>query len=181
MKLYFKLTIFILIILPSHGFSQDPSCDFVITLENVQDNTYEYKTIIEYDYEKEDIDSIKEKIKTNWENKNWILMENTLLKSNSNNKILVSYLSDYCYPNQNIENQLRIIIARRKKGTNIIKLMYGMCKLIPHRTEIIIKKFKSGQRQCEIFEYKKDSLNNENVDYDHNQYLSLKSRKIYLK
>jgi hypothetical protein len=52
---------------------------------------------------------------------------------------------------------------------------------MPHRTEIIIKKFKSGLRECEIFEYEKDSLNNENVEFDRNQYLNLKSRKIYLK
>jgi hypothetical protein len=58
--------------------------------------------------------------------------------------------------------------------------MYGICKLMPDRTEIIIKKFKSGQRECEIFEYEKDYLNNKNVDYDRNQYLSLKSIKIYL-
>lgn len=170
-----------MLIMPSIGFAQDPSCEFIITIENVQDHSYDYKIIIQYDFEKESMDLIKQRITTYWDNKNWIPMETTVFKSNSNNRILVGYLSDYCYPNQNLENQLRIIIARRKKGTNTIKLMYSSCKLIPHRTEIIVKKFKSGQRDCEIFEYENDYFNNENVDYNRNQYLNLNSRKIYLK
>lgn len=59
--------------------------------------------------------------------------------------------------------------------------MYTLCKLVPSRTEILIDKFQSGERKSEIFEHQENYLNNKNVDYGHNQYLSLNTRKIYLK
>jgi len=149
-------------------------------LENVKNKQYDYKIIIQYEHEKENIDSVKEKLESNWEF-SFRTIESSLLKSNSERKIIVGYLSGYCYPNSDIDNQLRIIIARKEKGKNIVELMYSFSKLVPLRTEIFIKKFQRGLRKSEVFEYEKDYMNNENVDYGHQQYLNLNSRKIYLK
>ncbi len=180
MKRYLRLIFFILIFIPSYCFSQDPSCEFIITLENVKNKHYDYKIIIQYDYEKENFDSVKKKLESNWEF-SFRTIESSLLKSNSNHKIIVGYLSDYCYPNSDIDNQLRIIIARKEKEHNNVELMYTLCKLVPSRTEIFIKKFQRGLRENEVFEYEEDYINNKNIDYGHQQYLNLNSRKIYLK
>lgn len=181
MKKYLRFIILILIITPSYCFSQDPSCEFIISMGNIEDRKYDYKIIIQYDYEKENIGSIKAKLETRWEFEYSLPIESALLKSYSDNKILVGYISDYCYPNRNIENQLRIIIARKEKEKKHVELMYALCKLVPSRTEILIDQFQSGQRKCEIFEHHENYLNNKNVDYGHNQYLNLNTRKIYLK
>lgn len=181
MRRYFRLIILILLTIPSYCFSQDPGCEFIITMGNIENNQFDYKIIIQYDYEKENIDSIKEKLKTNWELSYSPPIESSLLKSNSKNKILVGYLSDYCYPNNSIENQLRIIIARKEKGKNNVELMHTLCKLVPSRTEIFIQKFQRGERESEVFEYEEDYINYENVDYGHQQFMNLNSRKIYLK
>jgi len=181
MKQYFKLIILILITIPSYCFSQDPSCEFIINVENIDNIKYDYKIIIQYDYEKESIDSIKEKLETRWEFDYSLPIESAILKSYANNKILVGYISDYCYPNHNMENQLRIIIARKEKEKNDVELMYASSKLVPSRTEIIIKNFQSGKRESEVFEYLKEYVNKKNVDYGHQQYLVLNSRKIYVK
>ncbi|WP_408040534.1 hypothetical protein [Tenacibaculum amylolyticum] len=150
-------------------------------MKNIQDDKYDYRILIQHNYKKENIDSIKKRMKTRGISNYSFQIESSLLKSDSNNKIIVGYTSSYCFPDRSIKNQLRIIIARKEKSKSDIELMYSLCKLAPGRTEIIVKKFEAGQRKCEVFEYQKDYLSKKNVDYGRNQYLNLKSRKIFLK
>jgi len=181
MKFYFKLIILILCSYSLNCFSQDPSCQFVVNINDIDESKYDYKIIIDYQYDKEPIDAVKEKLYKNWELNYWGTVESSILKSNIGNKMLIGYKSDYCYPSNSITDQLRIIIARRKKGNTNIEFMYGLCPLVPSRTEIIIDTFKSGQRKCEVFEYEKDYVDAEHTDYGRKQHLSLKSRKVFLK
>jgi len=181
MKLYSKIIILVLLSFPFYSFSQDPGCEFNVIIRNIDDTKYDYNILLEYDYEKVKIDSIRKGLESNWEFNSNIWVESSLLKSKANNKIIVGYLSDYCYPISSLKNQLRITIARKGRKEKDVELMYTTCKLVPGRTEILIEEFRHGQRENEVFEFHEDYLNNENVDYGHKQYLSLNSRKIFIK
>ena len=175
----YTIILFLFILVPFKIFSQDPNCEFLITLKSIDENKYSYKIIIEFDFEKRPIDSLKMSLKRVWND--WQSLDSAILKTDTNKKIIVGYLSDYCYPRWENTDQLRIIIARKRKKDNKIELMYSSSQLIAQTpTEIIIEKFKNGKRKSEIFVYDKGYEDNAPFDQRNHGELNLKKRKIYL-
>lgn len=176
-----KLTFLLLfLVVPIKMFSQDPNCELIVTLKEIDEHKYAYKLLVEFDYEKSPIDSIKIGLESVWNG--WQGIQSAILKTDSNKKILVGYISDYCYPRQDNTDQLRIIVARKRKRDNKIELMHSSSNLIAQtRTEIIIEKFKAGQKKTEIFEYERDYIEHEGNIKSYNQGLNLNKRMIYLK
>lgn len=175
------LLLFLLLFVPIKIFAQDPNCEYIITLKGIKEHKYSYKLIVEYEYEKMPIDSIKTSLQRIWDG--WQGIQSSILKTNSNKKIMIGYLSDHCYPRQENTDQLRIIIARKRKRDNKVELMYSLSNLIPEtQTEIIIEKFKAGRRKSEVFVYEKDYVENEYRVSVYDRGINANNRKIiYLK
>lgn len=85
-----------------------------------------------------------------------------MFKSENGKEIISGYRDDYCYPRYDIEEQLRILVARKNKKTSEIEIMYATAPLGIGRTKIEIEKFISGKRELEIYSFEnflKDTQN----------------------
>ncbi|AZQ44098.1 hypothetical protein [Nonlabens ponticola] len=135
---------------PSVAFAQDPSCEFIINLHNVDLEKYDYKFIIEHRHEKYDLVQLKEWLAADWDSFNND-KPYSVLESEAGNQILMHYERGYCYPQSRNDDQLRITIARKNKRENTIELMNTSCSLMSGTTEIHASKFQIGKRDHEVF------------------------------
>lgn len=165
-------------ILPFLSLAQDPSCEFMITLKDIDHNKYDYNILLDYGYEKKPIKKIKKILKIDWKNY-YNDVKCAILKADNNKAILVGYSSNYCYPNGSKE-QLRVIVARKKKKGKKVKLMYASTDLLPRSNEIIISKFKKGKRKTNVYTFKEVYPSKSEPNYNQYKYRSLHSRKIYI-
>lgn len=58
-----NLIILILILTTNFTFGQDPSCEYFLTLEDVQSDLYVYEVLVEDDVEKQPVENIKNNLK----------------------------------------------------------------------------------------------------------------------
>ena len=173
------MIVLIISILPFIGFGQDPSCQYVVTIKNVQDSLYTYYIILEDDmYQRQALDSIVSNLKKGWDN--WRNVDGALLKSEHNRKALIGTFGGYCYPNAE-RDQLRIVIARKSKKYGNIELMYSYAPVKPFVTEVVVDNFYQGERENEIYEYTEGYGDDALQEYDFITYRTLHKRIIYLK
>ena len=90
-----------------HSLGQDPSCELVITLKNVNVKKYSYKFFTDTEFNKIAINTISSHIKTG-KTIGREHTESSLSTAQDGKAIITTYYSDYCYPNPQIRNQLRI-------------------------------------------------------------------------
>ena len=178
MKKVLSAILITIVIAPIIAFSQDPSCEYIISLKSVNDSVYSYKFIIEDDFNKQSLDSIREYVKKGMNN--WNETENAILESDKNQKLIIGHQSDYCYPNGK-KNQLRIIVARQNKIDNHVELMYSYATVQPFTTEILIPSFKEGERKTEIFTYKQRYPKDRPKKYEYKEYRIFHKRLILFK
>lgn len=161
------------------GFSQDPSCTYVIYLENANLSKYEYRFFTQTNFNYMPIDSIGA-----YGIKGLTISDEHVESgiSKSGNKLLIStYKTDYCYPNEALENQLRIIVLRKRKSDSKLDIMYTDTKLEAEKKVIVeIKKFKSGRRKFDYYQYIERYHDSEGVDYGLEQRKELVATKIYI-
>lgn len=154
-----NLIILISILITNFTFGQDPSCEYFLTFKDVQSDLYDYEILVEDDAEKQSVESIKKQFEGNYSLKK---LDCALFKSENGKEIISGFRDDYCYPNSEIEEQLRIIVARKNKKTTEIEIMYATAPLGTRRTKIEIEKFVSGKRDVEIYSFEnflKDTQN----------------------
>ncbi|MFP2996046.1 hypothetical protein ABN763_09045 [Spongiivirga sp. MCCC 1A20706] len=159
---------------------QDPGCETTVKLYDVQEEKYDYCIIIDYDHNTSTIEQIETELNNRWYD--WHGTKTILLRSNSNKKLLIGFRSGYCYPGGMNKDQLRVIIARKRKKDSKLELMHSRVALIAEeRTEFSVRKFKAGNREFEILEYDEDYGYNKNLVPQHDRYSYLRTRVIYLK
>ena len=159
--------------------AQDPSCQFAMTLKNVNTNKYSYRFFTDTDYNKISKDSITTYLKTG----RTIGREHTessISKSTNGKSLITTYYSDYCYPNSAAKNQLRIIISRENIQTKEIDFMFVDCPLKSGKADIIVDKFQNGEREYEIYNTSEIYGDNKNIDYGREQKLQFSTIKIYI-
>lgn len=173
------MMVLVMSILPFLGFCQDPSCQYVVTIKNVEDSLYTYYIILEDDnHQRQALDSIVSNLKRGWDN--WQNVQAALLEPEHNRKALIGTFGGYCYPNGE-KDQLRIVIARESKKNGNIELMYSYAPVKPFVTEVEIDNFHPGKRGNEIYEYREGYGDDAPQDYDFITYRALHKRIIYLK
>jgi hypothetical protein len=158
---------------------QDPSCEYSITLQDVDINKYSYKFFTETDYDKIATDSIISYLKKG-KNIGREHTESTLSKATKGKSLITTYYSDYCYPNSSIKNQLRIIISRENKKTRKIEFMFTSCPLTAGKADIMVEKFQKGERECAIYNPTEIYNDNKYIDYGWEQKREFSTIKIYI-
>lgn len=131
-------------------FGQDPSCEYFLTFKDVQSKLYDYEILVEDDAEKQSVENIKKQFQGNYSLEK---LDCALFKSENGKEIILGFRDDYCYPRSDIEEQLRIIVARKNKKTAEIEIMYATAPLGTRRTKIEIEKFVIGKREVEIYSF----------------------------
>lgn len=145
-----KHLLLILVILTTHlAFSQDPSCEYQVTLNDVQSNLYDYEIILEDQYEKIPIDTIAKLLRNNVS----LSLGYAFFKTQDGKEIILGSKSGYCYPNSEIEEQLRVIVTRKNKETEKIEIMYFTAPMLIGKTVIEIEKFQQGKREVDMYNY----------------------------
>ncbi|WP_027127290.1 hypothetical protein [Gelidibacter mesophilus] len=145
-----NLIILISILTTNFTFGQDPSCEYFLTFKDVQSNLYDYEILVEDDAEKQAVENIKKQFEGNYSLEK---LNCALFKSENGKELISGFRDDYCYPRSDIEEQLRIIVARKNKNTSEIEIMYATVPLGTRRTRIEIEKFVSGKREVEIYSF----------------------------
>lgn len=128
-----KLLILTAVLITNLAFGQDPSCEYFLTLKDVQSDLYDYEILVEDDAEKQYVENIKKQFQGNYSLE---ALDCTLFKSEKGKEIILGFRDDYCYPRSDIEEQLRIIVARKDKKTAEIEIMYATAPLGTRRTKI---------------------------------------------
>ncbi len=141
-----------LLLVPFIASAQDPSCEFIITLNEVDTNRYAYFFITQDRYEKESLSELKSVITKRLFTRG-LHTENTLLRSEQGTQLIRSRRRRYCYPSPRIKKQLRIIVARQDKERKRIEFMIGRSKLRSGQTNIMISQFERGKKNYELFEF----------------------------
>ena len=186
MKIHYKLvnmrlilSIFILLF-SYQAMGQDPSCEFIITLKNVNVKKYSYTFFTDKEYNKVSSNDISTNIKNEEQigNKH---TESSLSKSEDGKSTITTYYSDYCYPSTKISNQLRIVIRRENIKTGHVDFLFADCPLKDGKSNIIVEKFHKGKREYEVYEMIGRYGDNENIDYGGNQRRELSTINIYIK
>ena len=162
-----------------HALGQDPSCELVITLKNVNVKKYSYKFFTDTEFNKIAINTISSHIKTG-KTIGRELTESSLSTTQDGKAIITTYYSDYCYPNPQIRNQLRILISREHIKTGQVDFMFANCPLKDGKYNILVEKFRKGQRDYELYETMERYSDNENVDYGGDQRQELTKINIYI-
>lgn len=153
-----KHLLFIIVILTAHlTLSQDPSCEYHLTFKDVQSDLYDYEIIIEEQPEKLPIDTITKLLGNNV----FQSLGFAFFKTQDGKEIILGFKSGYCYPNSEIEEQLRVIVARKNKKTEEIEVMFFTAPMVI-KTVIEIEKFQQGKREIDIYNY--DRFVKENQD-----------------
>jgi hypothetical protein len=180
MKYFYQWLLLVVLALPTYSFSQDLSCEFIITLEQIDDQKYDYRLIVEHQYSKESIATVQQQLETNWQHAYAQHVKSAILQSGTEGKMLVGYTGGYCYPTYGDEQQLRLIIARKERATNTVELLYTTCKLMPNTTEFFVRNFKAGKRDSEVYTYHKIYTVDKHIDFSHIQRAALDATKIYV-
>lgn len=144
---------------------QDPSCEYSLIFKDVQSDLYDYEILVEDDVEKPPMENIKKQFQGNYSMES---MDCALLKSESGTEIIIGFRDDYCYPNRDIQDQLRISIARKNKKTDEIDIMYATTPLRIGKTNIEIEKFVAGKREAEIYSFERFLKSTQNSSNWHN-------------
>lgn len=169
----------LLLLFSYHSFGQDPSCELVITLKNVNVKKYSYRFFTDTAFNTSATNTIASHVKTGK-----IIghehTESALSKTQDGKSIITTYSSDYCYPNSQIKNQLRILIRRVHIKTGEIDFMFADCPLKNGKYNIFVEKFRKGQRDYELYETMERYSDSENVDYGGDQKRELTKVNIYI-
>ncbi|MDO1501295.1 hypothetical protein Q2T40_14255 [Winogradskyella maritima] len=161
--------------------AQDPSCNYVVNISEINTNKYDYQIFVHDNKEKVSINNLKKILQTNWSDYDNGKLYQTVLTSNKGKELLIAYSRNYCYDYpSNEKNKIRIVISRKLKRNSKIKLMYAKFPMHYETTEINIQSFSSGERNIEEIAYK--PTKNDRFESSGFQYfLSVLPRKIYIK
>ncbi|XLS29086.1 hypothetical protein ACJD0Z_18045 [Flavobacteriaceae bacterium M23B6Z8] len=168
---------FVLLISFAKGYAQDPSCEYIVTFEDVQMEMYTYEIIIaDINYE-DPKDSL---ITPSQIRKYGSILKNNVLRSDDDSQILVGYKKGYCYPDNSNQDQLKILITRIHKTTKVKEQMYAFCPLHPGSYAISIRSFRSGKREVSVFRYEGPYDIEKPVSDDYRERKVLKKMRVLL-
>ena len=162
--------------LSNTSFAQDPTCTYTITLQEVNDSLYTYQFFLQDD-SRPTLDSMRSYLRKGINPGG--TTENAIMESEDGKNVLIAYSSEYCYPRDE-PDQLRIVIARKRKMEGSIELMYTYSRLELY-TEILIPAFREGERDTEIYQYKERYLSEEPKQHDSRPYRVFNKRLIVIK
>lgn len=146
-----KLFYTILFLMTTVGvFAQDPSCGYVVILQDINTEAYTYEIIINDDTYNVHKDSLVIASQIRNQGKR---VKKTVLRSKDHREILVGHQFGYCYPSHPNQNQLKILVSREDKTTNIVEYMYAFSSLEPGSYEIFVRSFSEGERDAVLYKH----------------------------
>lgn len=137
----------LIVITTQMAWSQDPSCEYVITIEQTTDSLYAYSLYIE-DTPLESTDVIVAFLEKEETLQTYGQME--VFASVEGGEKLVIYYGTYCYP-LGTADQLRLFISRQHKVTGDIEVMYTTAPVVSGLTDIHFPDFREGERSNTIY------------------------------
>lgn len=141
-----KLFTFLFLISLSHfAFGQDPNCHYLIVLNQIETEKYEYRIFLEdQGFEEMPFEFYYREFTSSGFPNN-----SEMVKANNGKKlVLIQEFHSHCFANQ--KYVLRVVIGRKNKKTSEIELMYTEKPVEESYTEIIFKKFKAGNQKPKI-------------------------------
>lgn len=140
-----NLIILISILVTNFAFGQDPNCEYLVALKQIETEKYEYRFFLEdQGFEEVPLEYYYEKFTSSGFPNN----SETVKSKNGNELVLIHKFYSHCFDNQKYE--LRVVIGRINKKTKKIEFMYTKKPVEESYTEIIFKKFKKGQQKAKI-------------------------------
>lgn len=127
------------------AFGQDPNCEYLVALKQIETEKYEYRFFLEdQGFEEVPFEYYYEQFSSSGFPNN----SETVKSKNGKKLVLIHKFRSHCFDNQKYE--LRVVIGRIDKKTKKIEFMYTKKPVETSYTEIIFKKFKEGQQKAKI-------------------------------